>query len=151
MYYVGQLYISKNDTASIQTYLSGKVMLENTSGEGPEYITELQQNDICAILSINSIKHFAIQGEPGLRFSFNAILEDEDISKYTNTEENNEVIERILNTKGLILSNFGLYEIDITDFNISIDSIYVYYPEGKTSLSQDIIIDYISEGGISHV
>lgn len=140
---VGQKYIPIESAADV---LSGTVLYEKDDGT---LYTELQQNNIFTELKINNIKHIAIQGEPGLRFSFGDIigpLVGQEI-----TTDNEETIENIIETKGITLSSFGLYELDISKFNLSINSLYIYWPKDKNKLSQDIIIDYMyetQEGGI---
>ena len=88
-----------------------------------------------------TIVRVAIQGEPGLRIAFNSAF-------IKNEENENEIVEN--KDINVTLSTFGLYELDLTQFNngndLQILNISIYPPIDKDGLTQDVIIDYITTG-----
>lgn len=125
--------------------LSGMVPIEQDP-ENKGTIYEIYQVNLLKQHNISGVTRIAIQGEPGLRFTFlPAILDPVE----ADTEE---TIDQKIENVCVTMSTVGIYEIDCVGFKINIEGLYVYLPKGRKELSKNIYIDILynekeSKGG----
>lgn len=85
---------------------------------------------------IADVVRVAIQGEPGLRFSFQTLVDPLDSDTY-------ETIEEKIENACVTMSTVGIYEIDCSGFNLDLESLYVYLPKNKEELTKNVYIDVL--------